>query len=257
MTTLFVTSSNIRYAEPNDEPQSWGNRRDFLAERLLEFEPDLLATQEGRKWQIDEITERLSGLTRIDGHREWMPALMYPCLFYNEKKLTLRESGDIWLSESPSQIGSRSFGSEFPRLCTWATFDEGLFAVNVHLDNEHADTRLHQIRVLLQQIRELEQPTRSALLMGDFNEAPDGPVRAVINKEWPELADPWLALGLAEDSSHHCFGESMDYGSRVDWILAGPSLVSQKVFLDKARSQNGIYPSDHYILKAQFSCSNR
>jgi len=251
--TLSIVTSNIRYAEPKDEPHSWSNRRDFLAERLLDFGPDLLATQEGRKWQVDEITERLIGLTRIDAHRDWIADLMYPCLFYNEKELTLRESGDIWLSKSPSLVGSRSFGSEFPRLCTWATFEERLFAVNVHLDNEHSDTRVHQIRVLLQQIRQLQQITRHALLMGDFNEAPDGPVRATIGEEWPELTDPWLELGLEEESSHHCFGESIDYGSRVDWILSGPSLVSQQIFLDKSQTDDGIYPSDHFILKARFT----
>ena len=60
---------------------------------------------------------------------------MYPCLFFNPDSLTLTDSGDIWLSESPSTVGSCSFGSAFPRLCTWALFDEGILAVNVHLDN--------------------------------------------------------------------------------------------------------------------------
>jgi len=77
---------------------------------------------------------------------------MYPCIFYNPDTLTLRESGDIWLSESPASIGSSSFGSQYPRLCTWAFFDNDLLAVNVHLDDLKPDTRLHQIRVLMEQV---------------------------------------------------------------------------------------------------------
>ena len=251
-TTLSVISSNIRYDEPTDGAHCWANRRDFLAERLGDFCGDLLATQEGKKAQIDELAERLPELTLIDSHREWIERLMYPCLFYRPEALTVVDSGDIWLSESPSLAGSRSFGSEFPRLCTWATFREGLLAINVHLDNVRADTRVHQISVLLQQIRRMHDDPTDVLLMGDFNEPPDGPVRAAINETWPNLTDPWLQLGVPEDSSHHCFGEEMDYGSRVDWILGGPSFQPLEIFLDKAVSPVGVYPSDHFILKARF-----
>ena len=135
--SLSVVSSNIRYDEPDDDLHSWANRRDFLASRLLEYAPDLLATQEGRFPQIRDIDDRLTGLTCSDSHREWADSLMYPCLFYNPDTLTLNDSGDIWLSESPSTAGSRSFGSAFPRLCPWAYFDEGILAVNVHLDNSN------------------------------------------------------------------------------------------------------------------------
>lgn len=250
--SLSVVSSNIRYDEPDDDLHSWENRRDFLASRLLEYAPDLLATQEGRFPQIRDIDDRLTGLTCSDSHREWAGSLMYPCLFYNPDTLTLNDSGDIWLSESPSIAGSRSFGSTFPRLCTWASFDEGILAINVHLDNSNSDTRLCQIRVLMQQIAALNKAGHAIILMGDFNESPQCPVRTCINKEWPELKDPWIELGYAEESSHHHFYEPIDYGSRVDWILANASLEPQEILLDKSRSEEGIYPSDHYILKSRF-----
>jgi endonuclease/exonuclease/phosphatase family metal-dependent hydrolase len=249
---LSVISSNIRYDEPHDEVHSWKNRRDFLASRLLDFAPDLLATQEGKLPQIRDIDNRLSGLTCVDVHRRWVESLMYPCLFYNPATLSLESSGDIWLSESPSTAGSRSFGSAFPRLCTWASFDEGIFAINVHLDNSNSKTRLCQIRVLIQQIAALKNPDQAIVLMGDFNESPECPVRTFINNEWPELRDPWIELGYAEESSHHHFFEPIDYGSRVDWILANAMLEPQEIMLDKSRSDRGIYPSDHYILKCRF-----
>ncbi len=249
---LSVISSNISYDEPRDDVHSWENRRDFLASLLLDYSPDLLATQEGKLPQIRDIDDRLTGLKCVDEHREWDESLMYPCLFYNPDRLTLKESGDFWLSESPLTRGSRSFGSTFPRLCTWAQFDEGIFAINVHLDNSNSDTRLCQIRVLMQQLEKQRASGNAVVLMGDFNESPECPVRALLNKEWPELTDPWLELGHAEESSHHHFYEEIDYGSRVDWILVNEQLEAQEILMDKSQSESGIYPSDHYILKATF-----
>ena len=251
-TLLSVISSNIRYDEPDDDVHSWENRRDFLASRLLDYTPDLLATQEGKPPQIRDIDERLTGLTCVDSHRDWVESLMYPCLFYNPATLTLKDSGDVWLSESPEIAGSCSFGSAFPRLGTWAIFDEGILAINVHLDNSNSDVRLCQIQVLRQQIATLKYDYRAIVLMGDFNESPECPVRNWINQEWSELRDPWLELGYAEESSHHHFYEPIDYGSRVDWILANEVLEPQEILLDKSRSDQGIYPSDHYILKSRF-----
>jgi len=251
-TLLSVISSNIRYDEPDDDVHSWENRRDFLASRLLDYTPDLLATQEGKLPQIRDIDERLTGLTCVDSHRNWVESLMYPCLFYNPGTLTLTASGDIWLSESPEIAGSCSFGSAFPRLGTWALFDEGILAINTHLDNSNSDIRLCQIQVLRQQIAALKFDYRAIVLMGDFNESPECPVRNWINKEWSELRDPWLELGYAEESSHHHFYEQIDYGSRVDWILANEVLEPQEILFDKSRSDQGIYPSDHYILKCRF-----
>ena len=252
MRKLSVVSSNIRYDVPDDDKFRWENRRDFLASTLLDAEPDLVATQEGKRPQLRDISAVLSGLVCVDMHRSWLETLMYPCLFYNPIRLTLQESGDIWLSRSPTVAGSSSFGSLFPRLCTWARFDEGLLAINVHLDNSSSETRLQQSRVLVEQIALLRRDHESVLLMGDFNESPQGAVRTQLSELLPDLVDPWQQLGQPEEASHHSFDEPIDYGSRIDWMLVSDALKVQSIFMDRARSEQGIYPSDHYPLKAVF-----
>lgn len=250
--SLAIISSNIRYDEPSDGDHCWKNRRDFLAERLLDFNPDLVATQEGKWSQLQDLASKLTGLSCADTHRQWEAKLMYPCLFYNSDTLTLQDSGDIWLSKLPAAPGSSSFGSLFPRLCTWARFDEGLLAVNVHLDHSNGQTRLRQIRVLLHQINKLRGDS-ALLLIGDFNESPACAVRSLINQELPELLDPWQELNQPEESSHHHFRANDEEGSRIDWILANNTLLVSQIVLDKSCSERGIYPSDHYILKARFT----
>lgn len=247
---LSVISSNIRYDEPNDKQHCWKNRRDYLADRFLDYRPDLLATQEGKQPQIQDVAERLTGLCCADEHRQWQASLMYPCIFYNPDTLTLRDSGDIWLSQSPTVIGSSSFGSQYPRLCTWALFDNDILAINVHLDDLNPDTRLNQIRVLMEQVDAIEIAA-PRLLMGDFNEAPEGRVRSLVNETWPSLLDPWQELGQDEEPSHHSFLGTIDYGSRVDWILTDAGIQTLEISLDKSCSDKGIFPSDHYLLKAK------
>ncbi len=175
---------------------------------------------------------------------------MYPCIFYNPDTLTLCDSGDIWLSQSPTVIGSSSFGSQYARLCTWAFFDNNLLAINVHLDDLNPATRLNQARVLMEQVDAIGIAA-PRLLMGDFNEAPGGRVRTLINETWPSLCDPWQELGLDEEPSHHSFFETIDYASRVDWILTDAGIQAQEISLDKSCSDEGIFPSDHYLLKAR------
>lgn len=252
MRTLSVISSNIRYDEPDDDKFCWENRRDFLAASLLNFTPDVIATQEGKRPQLQDIADRLTGLKCVDSHRSWQDTLMYPCLFYNPATLTMRESGDIWLSTTPSVAGSLSFGSLFPRLCTWARFDDGILVVNVHLDNSSSETRLLQSQVLVEQVDALRREDETVLIIGDFNESPQSAVRSLLNELWPDFIDPWQQMGQQEEASHHNFGEPIDYGSRIDWILVTNTLQVENIFMDKARSAQGIYPSDHYPLKARF-----
>ncbi len=250
--SLSIVSSNIRYDEPTDGPNSWAYRKAFLGRCLRRLGADLLGTQEGKRAQIDELAKQLPGLTLIEVHRDWDPNLMYPCLFFNRQRLSLRESGDIWLSRLPDQVGSRSFGSEFPRLCTWATFEPDLFVVNVHLDHLSPKIRKRQTQVLLEQISGLYGNSDKIILLGDFNEAPGGGVQTTLLAGLPRIHDPWIGLEIPEESSHHCFGEPIDYGSRVDWILADRLLVVKEMFLDKSQSSSGAYPSDHYPLMARF-----
>src|SRR3954466_4939560 len=56
-----VMSYNIRYATASDGENIWDNRKDFLAETIRAFDPDLLGTQETLARQRDDLAARLGG----------------------------------------------------------------------------------------------------------------------------------------------------------------------------------------------------
>jgi len=253
---LKVVSSNIRFDNPKDGDHRWGNRKDILKECIEDFSPDLLSTQEGYRPQLESLNECLPHLSLISSHRDWIKERMYPSLFYNEKTLEVESSGDIWLSETPNVPGSKSFKSAFPRLCSWASLkfksnQKRLFLANCHLDHILRETRTEQVRVLAEEIEKIRTKNEALILTGDFNDDPTSSVRKIIEGLCPVLYDPWCKLGLAEESSHHSFNGTNPEGSRIDWIMVDERLNAAEIFLDK-REKNGIYPSDHFPLKAKF-----
>ena len=246
---IKVASSNIRFDNPKDGNHDWNHRRAVLSSALIEFSPDLLGTQEGRKPQIKDLETLLPNLKLIDDHRDWMEERMYPTLFYKPEIINVFESGDFWLSETPKVPGSKSFDSAFPRLCTWAKMsipskELSFYALNCHLDHIRSSTRKEQIRVLIKEFLKINTQDLPFLLMGDFNEGPNESVRQELNQGFDQLFDSWLSLNQVECSSHHNF-DGKEEGRRIDWILNTAPFLTHSAFFFKNHI-DGIYPSDHY-----------
>lgn len=256
MSQINLISSNIRFDNPHDGKNQWKNRIDLLTSTLLDFSPDIICTQEGRETQLRELESSLGNYKLIDENREWMEQRMYPCIYLKNTSFSLLRSGDIWLSETPLVPGSISFNSAFPRLATWCELmhstGKSLIVVNVHLDHILESTRVSQINVLLTEINSINTSNLPIILCGDFNSSPDDEVRKNINIKKPKLYDPWMRKNLPEESSHHRFDGRQEIGHRIDWILIDNSISCSEIYLDKAHS-NGLFPSDHFPLKAKLN----
>jgi endonuclease/exonuclease/phosphatase family metal-dependent hydrolase len=249
---LKIASSNIRFDNPQDGIHAWDNRKNLLQKIINDFHPHILGTQEGREQQIKSLAKLLS-LKLVEEHRKWIDERMYPCLYINEEKIKLHQSGDIWLSETPYVSGSKSFKSAFPRLCTWmhVTYlinDCDYFVVNTHLDHVLAETRIQQINVLIDEVNRLNTKNLPVILMGDFNDSPLSEVRNTVSTRWG-LKDPWFEMKLPEETSHHGFKGETAGGDRIDWILVPESFAVEDIHLEKNSFEN-IFPSDHYPLFA-------
>lgn len=249
---LKIISSNIRYENDLDGIQSWENRRPLLQKIFNDFAPDILGTQEGRFLQTKSLANNLN-LKLVESHRTWIENRMYPCLYLNEKKINLHNSGDVWLSQTPHLEGSTSFKSAFPRLCTWMKITHiesnlDYIVLNTHLDHVLEETRIEQINVLIHEIKLINDKNLPLILLGDFNDAPSSMIRKTIIEKL-QLKDPWIELALPEETTHHAFLGDKGNGERIDWILIPENFKTEEIFLEK-RSFNSIYPSDHYPLLA-------
>lgn len=247
---LSLITCNIRFDNPADGANAWPHRRFLLIETLLKYSPDVIATQEGRYDQLMNMASLLSDYELINSHRSWIKERMYPSFFIRKNKFEIFKSGDLWLSETPTVAGSRSFDSAFPRLMTWVQVQpinskDTLLFVNTHLDHIRQDTRLHQVNVLTSEIRKLWNKESSLIIMGDFNDSPDSEVRKVLEKEFPGLQDTWKMFNRTEETSHHAFTGEMQNGSRIDWILVDKRIKVESCLMDKTQKEDK-YPTDHF-----------
>ena len=243
-----LMSFNIRFDNPNDGDHIWSNRLPIISELINSREICLLGTQEGREPQLRELEAQLDNLEIVDNHREWIADRMYPCIFYRTDTFSLIDSSDIWISDTPNMAGSKSFGSMFPRLCTWAKLinkksNEKILFVNVHLDHTETTVRQSQIKVMIEEIKKIKEDFK-LVINGDFNESPKEDVYKIITKDL-SLLDPWKTKNLNEETSYHKFKGVYPEGSRIDWILTDKSINCLEIEIIK-HSQKNIYPSDHF-----------
>lgn len=254
---LCLISCNIRFDNPADGQNSWPFRKSYLAQTLLKHSPQIIATQEGRILQLNELSTILKDFELIDQHRSWIGERMYPTIFIQDDTFEYLASGDVWLSETPDIAGSRSFESTFPRLMTWTKLQlknsaQTFMIINTHLDHVKSETRYEQIKVLSCEVKKIWDPTSALIIMGDFNDSPLSAVRETLIKEFPDLQDAWSLFNATEESSHHSFAGETQNGSRIDWILVDGRLKVSACQMDKS-SENGIYPTDHYPIICKIS----
>lgn len=247
---LKIISSNIRFDNPTDLENAWDQRRNLLAQTLLLHSPIIIATQEGRRPQLEDFAKLLPEYEMISQKREWIEQRMYPCLFLKKNEWTIHDSGDRWLSTTPMIAGSSSFESAFPRLFTWvhATHtktNRKFLLVNTHIDHILETTRLSQVEVLASELMKLIKADEKIILMGDFNDSPCGEVRKHLLDLLPFISDPWTKLNKFEETSFHPFTGQNPDGARIDWVLLDQRIQCSNIFLDKTEN-NGKYPSDHF-----------
>lgn len=249
---LKIASTNIRFENPNDGIYDWPSRKPVLIDILKQNSVDIICTQEGREPQLRDLENELN-FKIVDANRNWIKERMYPCIMLKKNKFKELDSGDIWLSKTPSTPGSSSFDSAFPRLMSWSLLEyhnQKLYIINTHLDHVLESTRISQTQVLISEVKKLFNKSYPIILCGDFNDPPSKSVYQLL-KDDLELYDPWERLNKREQTSFHKFTGENPNGYRIDWILTGHKIKCHQIELIN-HSVNRIFPSDHFPLIGEF-----
>lgn len=248
---LRVMTFNIRLPIAQDGANAWDVRRDFAADVVAAASPDLIATQELHKVQGDFLLSRLPGFAWFGIDRRGGHADEHMGVFYRHDRLWLAEHGNFWLSDTPEIPGSISWGHPFPRMVTWALFEDRadrrrFYLLNTHLPYraEDGEARRRGAQQILRYIESLPADL-PVILAGDFNATPDSDVHRLLSGY---LADVWLTAPRREGPAEtfHAFSGKAD--RRIDWILARGFTVLSAATV--AVSRNERYPSDHYPVVA-------
>ena len=247
---------NVRLPASGDGPDVWDARRDILVGVIRDRQPDVVGTQELFQLQGDYIVEKLPeyawfGLSRRGNHED-----EHMGVFYRKSRLELLASGNFWLSETPDQAGSMSWGASLPRMVTWADFRDRKSRKKFRFFNTHfphrredAEARKQCAQVIAGKLKTVPRRT-TVVLTGDFNTDPASEPYAVLagwlKDAWKEVEKP-----VGPEATFHGFKGTPTGLGRIDWILYRGRLVPREAETITA-NQGGRYPSDHFPVLVRF-----
>lgn len=245
--SLRVMSFNVRVPVESDGPNRWEARRDIMVRTIREQQPDVMGTQELHQEQGDYIVGKLPsytwfGIDRRGGHSD-----EHMGVFYRKDRLTLKDSGNFWLSDTPNVPGSITWGHPLPRMVTWALFEDkathrSFYYYNTHLPYQEKDepARVKGAKEILGRIAQLPA-NAPVILTGDFNTEPSSPTYALLAKE---LVDTRAAAPKVEGPEKTFHDFTGNPSVRIDFIFERGFTPTR--FATVTTQQDGRYPSDHF-----------
>lgn len=254
---LRVMTFNVRYPSPDDGINVWPKRRDLMVEVIKAERPDILGTQElymrQGKYLADHLPHyRWFGLGRFgnnrDGHEN-----EHMGVFYNTERLRVINSGNFWLSDTPDIPGSNTWDQPFPRMVTWAEFQDKatsrrFYYFNTHLPYREQDEDLRErgAKIILKRIAGMTG-SLPVILSGDFNSTPDKPTYAILTGVLKDARATAPSPQGPEATYHGFTGKPAQH---IDWILYRGLEVKH---VRTVTTHHGkVYPSDHFPVVADF-----
>jgi endonuclease/exonuclease/phosphatase family metal-dependent hydrolase len=251
---LRVMTYNIRFDNPADQGTrySWSARRDRVASVIRFHQPAIVGIQEGLLHQVMDLEDRLDGYEWVGVGRK-SGGDEYNAVFYRTRRVELLAHDTFWLSTTPNEPGSISWGAGLPRIATWVRVrdrvsGDTLLVMNTHFDHESREAQTKSARLLAEVVPQRAKGA-PAVVMGDLNVEPDTPpIDALHGPEAPgTLRD---AFDITETPHHgpvstfNHFNPTVLPGRRLDYIFVSAGVrVLRHGHL--GTRWNGAFPSDH------------
>ncbi|MDQ3032693.1 MAG: endonuclease/exonuclease/phosphatase family protein [Myxococcota bacterium] len=249
---LSIMSFNLRYVTSPDGENDWDHRASLVVDVIRSADPDVIALQEDALVQVELILEALPSYSAIGlGSADGREGGELVALLYRSDRLRVDDRGVFWLSERPTEPGSRGWGAQYARICTWAIFrDRGngqsFLVYDTHLDHRSTEARANGLAMIARHIRE-RGADHPVVVAGDLNLTPDDEALAGFLAA-TGLTDTYRDVHRepgADEATYHGFRGGVD-GPRLDFILAGAGARARAAEIVRTRSDEGHYPSDHY-----------
>lgn len=250
---MKIMTYNLRFANERDV-HPWSQRRSLMIDMISTAEPAILGTQEGLRYQLDDITAGLPPWYAWVGQGRSVDRSDEFCaVFYDARLLEVLDVTQRWLSTTPEVPGSLSWGA-CPRILTAVSFrlrktGDELLVINTHLDHMSVHARRFAADYLLNYVR-THARGRTTIVMGDFNTA------ARVSAVYRRLCDTPLVdtfevslLPGVDGPTFNNYQSPPRVGHRIDWILVSPE-VHVETSCVNTRAIDGQYASDHMPVEA-------
>lgn len=258
--TIDVMTYNIRYDNPNDNPNHWDNRKDFLISQLNFYAPEVFGVQEGLINQLKDMDNGLEDYTYFGiGRDHGDERGEFTAIFYSKGNIELLKEGTFWLSTTP-EVPSKDWDAALPRICTYGLFKDKksgvrFFVFNTHFDHVGVQAREESAKLILQKIKELNPDNHPTVLMGDFNLESDSKGIQLIVQQMKDTHVEAGANAFGPNGTFNGFDFSKPVDKRIDYIFVsnGFKVLKSAILSD---SKDLRYPSDHLPVFARLEFSN-
>lgn len=178
-------------------------------------------------------------------------------IFYRRERLEVLEYDHFWLSDTPSVMGSSTWGNTNRRMVTWGRFKDRrsgreFYFWNTHLDHALQPAREKGADLIRQRIGQLPPNALPLLLVGDFNAVAGANKAYDILTGDAFLRDTWSLAGERRNAEYDSFNDFKapgKNGRRIDWILLrGEAEVRATEIVTFAKGDQ--FPSDHFPVVA-------
>ena len=240
---------NIRYDNKWDTENSWDLRKENVIKLINNYQPDILATQEGLFNQVSYINNSLKAYEYIGiGREDGKTAGEYCAIFYKTTKYKNISHSTFWLSEKPDSI-SVGWDAALERICTYALFEnintkEQVYIFNAHFDHQGKVAQENSARLILKKIETINQENLPVILMGDLNVSPEEKTISILKEELSDAIELTFSPFYGPKGTFNSF-KNEPVTKRIDYCFVKNISILSYLHIDD-RLDNNKHVSDHY-----------
>lgn len=248
---------NVRLNLESDGINRWDHRKEWLADQLQRYSPDIIGTQEGLHNQITYLDSTLASYDYVGvGRKDGIHAGEYAAIFFNTEKFINIDQGTFWLSATPDSV-SIGWDAANIRICSYTLlFDPSnnthLWVFNAHLDHVGTESRIESLKLIRSYIQKLNTKNYPVLLMGDFNAEPDSKPILYLTEYLSDARTVSSTPPIGPEGTFNGFDVSHPLDRRIDYIFVSKNIEIRKYTVINEIKDNRT-PSDHLPVIVNFS----
>jgi len=239
---LTLVDLNLRYDNPADGENAWGNRKNSTLPWLKNQQADLYFFQEVLHHQYLDLQEQLAGYQSYGvGREDGQEKGEYSPIFFKTNRFELRDTLTIWLSPNPT-IPSKGWDAACERIATLVILNDKLDNKTLVCINTHWD---HMGKIAQQKSAEMIRtlielsPASFQILGGDFNVTAAHPGIQALTQQ--------LHLLKNDDprNTYHGFSDEVSKSmGAIDMVFSSDALKATKLEYFRHSSEGSLL-SDH------------
>ena len=279
---IRVLSINVRLSTANDGENSWGKRRDFMTDIIVQGDYDFIGTQETMMHRDPEFNQVTFIASKLPGHgcfgrsrevdTESGEAMM---IYYKQSRWTMDDSdhATFWLSDTPDVPGSKTDPEAgCPRTVTVALFHEinageptgkKIYVYNTHFDHLSENARQRAAKQLMEHIASRKNRDVPVVVIGDMNCGEQSPAIRFMKGGSMQLdGQTWESPYKLVDTFRVVHPDATEVGTfngfraprqaKIDYVFVSPALRTHSAEIIRTQRE-GRYPTDHFPIDAVIS----